>query len=203
VERDVPVSAARHWQAVIGWNAPALLVGWLHALFSTAPGQDPPPLLGVATLVALVTIGLGAFLGLFVHECGHLVAARLVGHRVRAVRVGAGRELLTFRIGQVRWQFGAAPNGGETNHTASGQTKSYSSAAILLAGPAANLLLALLCFPAALRPDLLGEVAAVFTCQQLLVVVDNMMRRPPVPGLHSGSDGWKLRRRTPSVHEAA
>ena len=108
-----------------------------------------PPLLGFSILV-------------FVHELGHYLAARWAGVRVDTFSIGFGRELFGWTDSQgTRWRFALIPLGGyvqlfgESQTGAAGDISEREKAQsfrhksvgwrsfILVAGPAANFLLAI------------------------------------------------------------
>lgn len=104
----------------------------------------------------------------FVHELGHFLVARRCGVRVEVFAVGFGRELFGFTDSRgTRWKLGLLPlggyvkmfaengrvrlaDGGSRPVTAAERPESYgcksvgARAAIVLAGPLANILLAVL-----------------------------------------------------------
>ena len=104
-----------------------------------------PLLLALGLLVAL-------------HELGHLVAARLLGIRVSRYTLGFGPAVFTFRFRETDYVFGAVPLGGSVRiHGMNPHEPGVDPAApasfaahtpwkrmlVLLAGPLANLLVAL------------------------------------------------------------
>ena len=98
---------------------------------------------------------------IFVHEIGHLVAARLIGVRVRTISIGFGGSLYSYhdRTGTL-WKLSIFPLGGyvqlhednRTNHNFGNQlsTKFFNSCSfveksfVALAGPFANIIFAFL-----------------------------------------------------------
>ncbi len=102
----------------------------------------------------------GVLLGLLivVHELGHYVVARLAGVKVLRFSVGFGRPVLIRQIGRDRteWSIGLFPLGGyvkmldesegdvapEESHRAFNRQSVWKRIAIVVAGPVANLLLA-------------------------------------------------------------
>lgn len=110
---------------------------------------------------------LGAFalaLGLLIvaHELGHFLAARLCGVKVLRFSVGFGKPLVTRRLGRdgTEWVLAAFPLGGYVKmlderegpvepgeaHRAFNRQSIGRRAAVVVAGPAANLLLAVLLY---------------------------------------------------------
>lgn len=106
------------------------------------------------TLVAL--LALGALV--LVHELAHLVAARAVGARAAVFSIGLGPPLVAFRALGQSWALGAIPWGGWLQLEGEDPFRDSTSeggrpfaalgtarrALVLLAGPAASLLLGLL-----------------------------------------------------------
>lgn len=122
-----------------------------------------------------------------IHEMGHFVAAKLLDVRVLRFSVGYGRPLVRVRLGETEYQIGAFPLGGyvrilgvERDPDESGKRedvgRSFASRplwqrlVIVLAGPAANLLLPVIIYfvlfaghttlPAAVVGDVLDGGAA-------------------------------------------
>ena len=94
---------------------------------------------------------------IFFHELGHYSAARFFGVYVEVFSIGFGKKVASFRLFNTEWRIAAIPLGGyvkmkgqeDLDPTAiSADTDSYNSKApwqrivILLAGPAANFVLA-------------------------------------------------------------
>src|SRR5438045_4147676 len=87
-----------------------------------------------------------------VHECGHLLAARLLGVRVLKISVGFGRPLFSVHRGHTEYAIGRFPLGGYVRMLGENRRDTVSAAerqfsfserpswqrlAIILAGPAA------------------------------------------------------------------
>ncbi len=98
---------------------------------------------------------------IFFHELGHYSAARFFGVYVEVFSIGFGKKVASFRLFNTEWRIAAIPLGGyvkmkgqeDLDPTAiSADTDSYNSKApwqrivILLAGPAANFVLAFFLF---------------------------------------------------------
>ena len=112
----------------------------------------------VTILSFLVTVGVLVV----IHELGHYAAARLVGVKILRFSVGFGRALWVRRLGrdQTEWVLGAVPLGGyvkmlderegevpvHERARAFNRQKVAARIVIVLAGPAANFLLALLLY---------------------------------------------------------
>ena len=116
---------------------------------------------------------------IFFHELGHFAVARLLGVYVEVFSIGFGRKIASFRAFDTEWRIAAVPLGGYVRMKGqddSDPTKtspdpdSYNSktplqrTAILLAGPAANFVLAFVLYfavglggPQVLSP-VIGEV---------------------------------------------
>lgn len=62
--------------------------------------------------LALLAIVASMYLGIFLHECGHLFAALLVGWKPVTFSVGTGRRITVFRHGDFQVQLGWLPGGG-------------------------------------------------------------------------------------------
>ncbi len=69
-----------------------------------------------SSLADVVRVWLGPpaalFLVILTHEVGHALAGRLAGHRVRALLIGSGPRLLSFRLGRVVVYLHALPFSG-------------------------------------------------------------------------------------------
>ncbi len=108
---------------------------------------------------AFVLLGLFVLtLLVFFHESGHFLVAKRAGIKVEEFGFGFPPRIFSFRHGETRYSVNALPLGGfvkmlgEENprhpRSFAFQTKSW-RAAVLLAGPAANVALAILLFAAA------------------------------------------------------
>lgn len=63
-------------------------------------------------LPAIAVIFAGWYVGIFLHECGHLLAALLIGWEPLSFRVGTGPTAAAFRRGDLHVKLGWWPNGG-------------------------------------------------------------------------------------------
>ena len=117
---------------------------------------------------------------IFFHELGHYLAARFVGVYVEVFSIGFGKKLFSFRKFNTQWSISAIPLGGYVKMKGQDDSdpskKSYDKDSyntktptqkifILLAGPAANFLLAFVLYffialgsPSVLSP-VIGEVS--------------------------------------------
>lgn len=119
---------------------------------------------------------LGLPLGSAWHEIGHVLAAGLVGLRVRQVVLGSGPVLCHMTVRGIRFELGGVPLGGITILRPALRRKATAELLFLLGGVSANLLLALLLAPLArawwlfypVRTMLGGIVAA----QGLLIILN-------------------------------
>lgn len=79
-----------------------------------------------------------------IHELGHVLVARLVGWRVTDMVVGFGRELMRFRVGEMRVYVQLAPLGGYVTPAPRDLSlPRLKSALIFASGPGAEALVAL------------------------------------------------------------
>jgi tetratricopeptide (TPR) repeat protein len=91
-------------------------------------------------LLVIVGLVLGQFLGIFLHECGHLLAALGAGWKPLVFRVGTGPRATVWKAGDFHVQLGAFPFGGLV-HACAGSPFRFRSKWFLfaMAGPAATL----------------------------------------------------------------
>ncbi len=129
---------------------------------------------------------------IFFHELGHFTVARLMGVYVEVFSIGFGKRLFTFRAFNTDWSISAIPLGGyvkmKGQDDADPSKKSYDADSyntktplqkilILLAGPAANFILAFILY----------FVIALGNPQVLAPVVGTVVKDSPafVAGLES------------------
>src|SRR5690606_27873990 len=114
-------------------------------------------LTGYWSLIYQLPVGLiGLSLMVFIHEFGHFAVAKWVGVKVHTFSIGFGKKLIRFKRGDTEYCLSAIPFGGYV--AMSGETPDdggYGNSdefrnksiparmAIALAGPAANLIFAL------------------------------------------------------------
>src|SRR5271169_3336516 len=117
-------------------------------------------MIGIAQKAIAFTVTLGVLI--MFHELGHYLVARLVGVKVLRFSVGFGRILWSRRVGRdgTQWALSALPLGGYVKMVderegdvlpvdrprAFNRQSVWKRAAIVAAGPLANLLLAVLLF---------------------------------------------------------
>ncbi len=113
----------------------------------------------MTTILAFLVV---IFVLVIVHEYGHYLAARLSGVKVLKFSIGFGKPLVSRRIGRdgTEWSIGALPLGGYVKmlderegavashelHRAFNRASVWRRMAIVVAGPLANFLLAIVIF---------------------------------------------------------
>ena len=152
-----------------------------------------------------VLIGLaGLGLVIFLHELGHLLAAKSVGISVEAFSVGWGKKLWATRYGETEYRISLLPIGGyckmQGEHALlrAWQTKSsridvepgdfYAATPmqrifVLLAGPSPISFSLFWCFP---RSRLSGIPFKRFLTRSSLPQTTGRKKRPPLAGLETG-----------------
>lgn len=113
------------------------------------------------TIMTIILALIAVSLLIFIHELGHYFVARWVGMNVEVFSIGFGRPILKWQRKGVQWQIGILPFGGfvkitgmepkkgQVMHEIPGGFFSKSPWAriqVALAGPIANMILAVLCF---------------------------------------------------------
>jgi regulator of sigma E protease len=138
-------------------------------------------------LVNLLSVVVVLGVIIFVHEAGHLAAAKVFGIRVLTFSLGFGRKILGFRRGETEYRVSAIPLGGyvklggEEASEATGDPREFQSRPrwqriiVYLAGPTMNILLAI------------ALIAIVF---MVGIDIPDLQEIPPVVGLvEEGSSG--------------
>jgi hypothetical protein len=153
-----------------------------------------PAHVGVGTELGFAALLLAAFIaGTVVHELGHALAARLVGSPVTEIQFGG--RLLKFHVRGVLVAVG--PGLGGHVHLSSDRLQARPRAAVLLAGPTANLLVGGACL---LLPAPHWETAYMAIC-----VLTSALRDLVPDGdftADSQSDGTRLARLRVSARAA-
>ena len=111
-------------------------------------------------MLTLLTFILVLGLLIFIHELGHLIAARHVGVRVETFSIGFPPTICGKKIGETEYKVSWIPLGGyvrlfgqnvhdeDPEHPENYASKSlFKRLYILMGGPAMNLLFALICMP--------------------------------------------------------
>lgn len=160
-------------------------------------------------LVNLLAFGFALGVIISVHEAGHLLVAKLFAVRVHAFSIGFGPRLWGFRRGETDYRLSLVPLGGyvrlggENPEEATGDPREFLSKPrwqrilVYLAGPAANLLLAILLVAAVFMagadipnlevPAVIGEVIEGSTAEKAGLVAGD--RIVAVDG--EAADTWK------------
>ena len=138
-------------------------------------------------LVNLISVVVVLGVIIFVHEAGHLVAAKLFGMRVLTFSLGFGKRLFGITRGETEYRVSAIPLGGyvklggEEASEATGDPREFQSrprwqrVIVYLAGPTMNILLAI------------ALIAVVF---MVGIDIPDLQDIPPVVGLvEAGSSG--------------
>lgn len=135
------------------------------------------------TLITFVYFILGLGLLVFIHELGHFLVAKWSGVRVEQFSLGFGPKILGFRWGETEYKISILPLGGyvkmageepeEGEITPVMDPRSfaaqalYKRIAIVLAGPAMNLILAMILLPLVF---LMGRMEPAFLEKPAVVV---------------------------------
>jgi membrane-associated protease RseP (regulator of RpoE activity) len=134
---------------------------------------------------------------LFIHELGHLIAARWLGFRVTSIAIGFGPEIcgLTDRFG-TRWKLAALPVGGFCSlDEATAERRAIRQRAVCFAaGPIVNIVFAIAVYLVAATYfgearlwtiAVLGTDAAlpmIISALSMFVAVINLIPLPPMDG---------------------
>ena len=113
----------------------AAFLPWLSApIFFLELVRGSPSQLNWSTFVGLIVLGYFSLLVLIlVHEAGHLVAAKLVGIRIRKFIVGGGGRL-QFNLKGTLWSFRLIPSHGYVVPQLSGKSFSFYRQGLFAAG---------------------------------------------------------------------
>ena len=106
----------------------------------------------MSTIISILLTVLLLSILVFVHEFGHFIVAKLMGIRVLEFALFMGPKIFSFKKGETVYSLRCIPLGGfcslEGEETTSDDDKAFSNkpwykrAAVLIAGPAMNILLA-------------------------------------------------------------
>ncbi len=182
------------------------MADWIYqALESFQTFMDTGSLADVILL--LVISAIGGILLIAVHEAGHALAAVLTGNRVRELRVGHSDDL-TLTAGSFRLRLGRLRDDSDTGgYVICDMTTAtpWQAFVIALAGPAANLVGAMLTALLAVRADgMLSVGLFLWTFASLATAVANLRAKgdPDTPA--EWNDGrlaqvaWAARRARPA-----
>ena len=136
-------------------------------------------------------------LRIFVHEAGHALLARMHGHIVWRTQIGSGPVRHKFTIGSIPFETCAYPwTGGRMSHfNPAGPSKRGARAAIVMAGPTANALIATLCLVAAnsvVAANVASTLLSTFGYLNLIMAVYNLIPRRFGDNESVASDGQRL-----------
>ena len=164
---------------------------------SRAANVPGPVLTGLLLVTAAWIVSLPM---LVVHECGHLIAGRLVGVRIIEFNIGVGPVCWERTIRGVKVVLRCVPVRGHVKHLKRESTSRFAQMAFIAGGPAANLLVAggvswwsgtgLAGFFS--QPSCAAVVIAanLYLGVRALIPVANRNGNAAAPG----SDGWQLLR---------
>ena len=153
------------------------------------------PALGQQTAVGLtgseaLTFYLALFAGIAVHEGAHAASARGFGFDVVELRLGFGPVLVKGKLGATAVFIHLIPLGGLVRWRPGLATVTRAKrAAVSIAGPLANLVIASICWSAhASAPDVMIPVA----CANALLFVLNIAPFPATLTVKRPTDGWHI-----------
>ncbi len=160
----------------------------------------------VDTLLILVLGILGAFLVTVLHEVGHAAAAVATGRRVDELRVGDVDDIdirwrgFRLRLGRL---LGSSDAAG-TVRMSGGEVTALRMLVVALAGPAANVLGALVAAPLAVRAEgVLSLMIWLWAAMNLVAAVENLRRTGALDAQGEWTDGriawvaWSVLRHRP------
>lgn len=135
------------------------------------------------TLITFIYFILGLGLLVFIHELGHFLVAKWSGIRVEQFSLGFGPKILGFTWGETEYKISILPLGGYVKMSGEEPEEGsispvhdprsfasqplYKRIATVLAGPAMNLLLALILMPIVF---MMGRMEPVFLEQSAIVI---------------------------------
>jgi hypothetical protein len=155
-------------------------------------------------MIFLGTI-IGLILGTYAHEFGHLIAAKLNSWPVQKLTFGHGRQLFTFKLGQMEIEFRLIPFGGRVKVSPILQERKLHLLIFHSAGIAANLLL-LVIFLVFLKtfdesPAYRNLCIGLSFAQIWLTILNLWPRKILVNGSLIGSDGFNIRNIVSGRHD--
>jgi len=155
----------------------------------------------VRFLLILAAVAIGLYGGLFIHLCGHLLGAVLVGLKPLTFRLGSGKRTALLRCGDLHFQFRLFPAGGfvvaVTDTVSWFRLRAFTFVA---AGPIASFAIAWLLWQVADHPESFSVLPVwvsdtlpfVLAAQVALFVGSIVPRRVWMYGAYFPSDGAKL-----------
>lgn len=150
-------------------------------------GIHIPPHQAISAQVAFGAVLLAALaVGTVIHELGHAIAVRAVGERVLGVELGGNLARVTFKFGSIPISVGLGLR-GSVSHSGN-RLSAARRAAVLAAGPAANVLVAPACM---LLPVPSWEASYLALCLLASALQD---LAPGHTGNGNMTDGYKLLR---------
>lgn len=128
---------------------------------------------------------------IFFHECGHALAAIAVGSRVRRFAVGEGEVLWRARIGGVETLVGLVPSSGMVGIEWV-RCSRLKFLFVILAGPAANALLAYVAFRLLWATELGVLLFMLLIFEAFTICINLAPRTVSIDGVGYPSDGLLL-----------